>query len=149
MKKTINLKLFPFILLIVGSISISSCALKEEADEAKLTVEKFYQKMKENDYEAIVDMIDEEGLAANTKEEWIAVIKQKEDLGDFKGYDEGIGWHTSINNGITKVQVDYTTHYDLLENVYERFVLVKRENKFKVLSYQFNEDKSDLQEILK
>lgn len=147
--KKFNLKRLPVAFLILGSISISSCALKEEADEAKVTVEKFYQKMNDKNYDALAEMIDEEGLAANTKEEWISVIKQKESLGDFKGYDEGIGWHTSIDNGITKVEVDFTTHYELLNDLYERFVLIKRGDEFKVLSYQFNEDKSKLQDALK
>lgn len=148
--KKFNLKLLPIALLIMGSITISSCALKEDADEAKVTVEKFYQKMKDQDYDALAEMIDDEGLAANTKEEWITVIKRKETLGDFKGYDEGFGWHTSINNGVTEVQVDYITHYEQLEDVYERFVLIKRgKDGFKVLNYQFNQNKSELQEILK
>lgn len=149
MKNLLKIKPLSILFVAFMTFSISSCGLKAEADEAGKYVEDFYKKMKDNDYEAMLEMVDEEGLKASTEDQWLAVFKQKEALGEFEGYDEGLGWHTSINNGVTKVQVDYTTHYADFENVYERFVLVKRGEEFKILSYQYNENKSSLQDVSK
>ena len=77
-----------------------------------------------------MSLIDEESFEISTKEEWLAVITNKESSGKFLGYKQDIGFNIKTKNGITTVKLDYICNYEH-HTLYERLIMVKRGNPIK------------------
>ncbi len=134
-----------FILFAGLALVLNSCGFKKEADSAEKYAEQFYQHMQNDNMPAIEKMLDAAALSASPADQWKEVIQRKNDFGKLESYKKDIGFHTSINNGVTMVSLRYTCKYTNL-TFYEKLVLVKRGNEFKVYSYEYNQDKNQLSE---
>ncbi|OQY03359.1 MAG: hypothetical protein B6I20_05205 [Bacteroidetes bacterium 4572_117] len=132
-----------FILSFVSiAFFVVSCG---SANEAEKFGTEFHEYFKARDYENMVSMISEKGLNATPKEEWIGLFKNvNEKAGDLKSYKK-TNFHTSINNGITKVVLSYDI--EIGENkFYEKIYFEKHGETYKINMYEFNKDKSKLSE---
>lgn len=139
MKKVI----FSFILLLGFGFNMTQCGLGVVTEEAEKYADEFYNHMRNADYDGIIEMLDDEALAISPKEDWIAIIQQKDQYGKFEHLSKDMNFNTSINNGVTTVSFHYTAEYTNI-TFYEILKLVKRGNKFKILSYEYNNNKDAL-----
>ena len=140
MKKLLIPVIFSFLFL---AIIFSSCSIGETSAEAQSIAEEFYGYLSDKNYQKAMDLVDEESKTAAASDEWLAVLSQKEEYGKFLGFEKDIGFNTNYNNGTTTVKLNYTCDYEKL-TLYERFVMVKRGNLFKIMFYEYNTNKSDL-----
>lgn len=132
-----------FILLSGLALILNSCGFGKEADKAEKYAAQFYAHMQKGDMDAILAMLDTEALAASPADTWITVIESKNTFGKLESFKKDIGFHTSINNGVTTVSLRYTCKYTNTE-FHEKVVLVKRGKEFKILRYEYNQDKNQL-----
>jgi hypothetical protein len=135
-----------FHLFIFGSLLfvLGSCSVSPEEAEKQATV--FYEKLKQHDYEAIKGMLDEEALNANTWEEWLQILSNKEQLGELVSFEKSMGFHTNYQNGVSTISFRYTTEYTDL-TLYEFIKLVKRGEEYKVLVYAYYDTEQKLDEV--
>jgi len=141
-----HLTLFLALGLFLVGLNFQSCGFAADAEEAEKYVDEWYDNLKAKDYDALMAMVDEEGLEANSEEEWRTVLQQKEALGEIKSIEKDVGFSANSSDDVTTVTLDYTVEYDLV-TIYERIKMVKRGEEYKVLSYQYNEDKSRLENL--
>ena len=142
MKKILSTAVFPLLML---AATLNSCGIEEQNKAAESVAEKFYKNLSDKDYEKAMSLIDEESFEISTKEEWLAVITNKESLGKFLGYKKDIGFNINTKNGITTVKLDYTCNYEH-HTLYERLIMVKRGEFYKIMFYEYNTDKDKLTE---
>ena len=142
MKKLLSTLVFHLLIL---TITLNSCGIGEQTKAAEIVAEKFYKNLSEKDYDKAMSLIDEESFEISTKEEWLAIITNKESSDKFLGYTKGIGFNINTKNGITTVKLDYTCNYEN-RTIYERLKMVKRGNSYKIMSYEYNTDKGKLTE---
>ena len=116
--------------LFIGSYG---CGFGVTAKSAEPTANKFYELLKDRDYDKIELIIDD---AAGPKEDWIKVLKEQEVLGNLKSYKKKMGFHTSINNGVTTVELDYECEYDNATTD-EKLMLKKVDKGFKLAGYEY------------
>jgi len=136
--------LFPVILpMLFIATTFSSCGIGEDSAEAQTFVEEFYGYLSEKDYDKAMSMVDEDSKKITPQDEWLKILTQKESLGKFNGYEKSMGFNTHYNNGVTTVELNYTCNYEKME-VYEKFTMVKRGDVYKIMSYEYNTDKSKL-----
>jgi hypothetical protein len=139
MKKSLKISVF----FAAVSILLLSCEAVSESDKV---IQEFYENIKLQQYDKIPELLDSEALAANPANEWIDMITQIiSKTGKLKTYSR-TSFNTSINNGISKTVEDYTVEYEN-KTLYDRIVVVQKEGKYKILHWQFNEDKSKLEEV--
>lgn len=131
--------LYFFSLLLV----LGSCGFGDAAKDAEKYADQFFKHLKTEDYNAIGKMIDEEGLAANSMDEWMSVLEGKEVCGKLQKVKKKMGFNTSIKNGTTFVSLKYKTTYTDCE-LHEKLVLVERGKEYKVYRYEYNEDPSKI-----
>ncbi|MDG2228417.1 MAG: hypothetical protein P8L20_11845 [Flavobacteriales bacterium] len=142
MKKLLSTIVFPLMIL---TSALNSCGIGEQTKAAESVAEKFYKNLSEKDYDKAMSLIDEESFEISTKEEWLAVITNKESSGKFLGYKKDIGFNIKTKNRITKVKLDYICNYEH-HTLYERLIMVKRGEFYKIMSYEYNTDKDKLTE---
>ena len=142
MKKLLSTTVFPLMML---TTALTSCGIGEQTKAAESVAEKFYKNLSEKDYDKAMSLIDEESFEISTKEEWLAVLTNKESSGKFLGYKKDIGFNIKTKNGITTVKLDYICNYEH-RTLYERLIMVKRGESYKIISYQYNTDKGKLTE---
>jgi len=134
--------LFPVILpMLFITLAFSGCGFTEDASKAQTYVDDFYSYLSEKDYDKAMDMVDEDSKKITPEDEWLKILTQKENLGKFIGYEKDMGFNTHYNNGVTTVVLNYTCKYEEMD-VYEKFTMVKRGDVYKIMSYEYNTDKS-------
>ena len=130
-----------FSLLFVTLLAVSCDSTNDASEYGK----EFHEYFKVKDYDGMANMISEKGLSANPKEDWIGVFEGvNEQFGDLKSYTK-TGFNTSINDGITKVTLNYTIKFES-ETLYEQIEFIKEGEEYKIQFYEFNIDKSELSE---
>ena len=113
---------------------LGSCGFGKIADSAKPAAEKFYEHMKAHEYEAMEKML----YSGADVEEWMNVIRQKEVLGEMTSFKKNIGFSSSINNGVTTVELNYTCKYDEGTTA-EKITLIQEGEAFKVYGYEYKQ----------
>ena len=131
------------LLIISTVVLLSACGFGKAAKSAEPVAEKFYEMQASDNLSQLESILDEGALAANSIEEWKSVIQQKKDCGAFVSSEKKMGFHTSIDNGITSVTLNYKTSYESCV-YHEKIVLVERNGTYKVYSYEYNTDASKL-----
>lgn len=136
MKRTAFLLLslfgFAFFFAMCGSVNKSENA----ADE-------FYRLVKEKDYDALVELIDENALENHPSNVWTDLLKAKEEYwGDYISHKR-TAFSANTENGQTTTQLDFTVEHQK-GTLYERLKFVQRDDKMKIFDYQYNSVKSDL-----
>lgn len=126
-------KLFPLAILAVLFVTLYSCGIGVTAKSAEPTANKFYELLKERNYDKIELIIDD---AAGPKEDWIKVLQDQEVLGNLKSFKKKTGFHTSINNGVTTVELNYVCEYDN-GTTDEKLMLKKVDKGFKLAGYEY------------
>ncbi len=133
-----------FIPVIVGTvILLSSCAV---ITDAKKVSDQFMEAWKNKNYEAAIALVGEEGLAATSKEDWLAAFEQNfENHGEMKSFSSGNIKATTLNKSETTTKVHYTVEY-ADETLYVLVTLIKHseEEPFKVLGFKQDQTESAL-----
>ena len=130
--------LFLFSLLLI--FVMAGC---KSANESEKHADHFYEYLKDHDYESIYEMLDAETLKESPIEIVAGVFEQKEAYGKLNKVEKKVGFNTKTQNGLTFVTLDYTCTYDKL-TLHERLIFVKRNEDFKIYSYEFNENETEL-----
>jgi hypothetical protein len=142
MKNLLSAIAFALLILLT---SLNSCGIGEQNKAAELVAEEFYKTLSDKNYDKAMSLIDEESFEISTKEEWLAVITKKESSGKFLGYKKDSGFNINKKNGITTVKLLYTCNYEN-HTIYERLIMVKRGESYKIMAYEYNTDKGKLTE---
>jgi hypothetical protein len=140
MKKLLIPVIFSFLFL---ALIFTSCSIGETSVEAQSIAEEFYGYLSDKNYDKAMELVDEESKTATAEGQWLMVLSQKEGYGKFLGFEKDIGFNTNYNNGTTTVKLNYKCDYEKF-TLYERFVMVKRGNLFKIMFYEYNTNKSNL-----
>ena len=113
---------------------MNGCGFGVKAKTAEPIATKFYEILQSKEYNKLEAIMDE---SAGSKDEWMAVIDlQNEVLGDLKSFDKKLGFNTSINNGITSVELNYECQYE--NAVTDETLYLKQGKKgFKVTGYEY------------
>ena len=136
MKKSIFF--FLGILFILGSCSTE--AAEKVADE-------FHKKLDAGEVDYIVEsLVDHEGSSDENLEEFRDFLTGVVRMGDQKNRQQTSGFSKKYNNGVTTVKLNYTFEVDG-EIVYERLVLVDRDNGYKILMVTMHPDESYVEEF--
>jgi len=131
--KTLKL-FFPalFIVVVLGS----ACGHVSMSGEMG---DKFYSYLQQKNYEAIVQMLDNEALQKYSKKEWINMLASRNEyLGKPKSY-KTVGFHTETLPDKKIIKLDYKVDNPNGE-VFEEIKLVVKKDCLKLLSYSFVTD---------
>ncbi len=105
--------------------------------------DQFYSHLQENDYNAIIEMLDKDALSAYSKDEWVELLNSRNQyLGNLKSY-KNTGFHKNTSNGIEITKLNYEVN-NLNGLVYEEIEFIKRGNDYKILNYRFAPDLAEL-----
>ena len=128
------------ILLILGLVSFTSC---ESVDGAQKVADNFFQAFNNQDEKAMETILDQEFIIdAGIKDDFYDVFDQHASaLGNIKEY-ERYAFSTNINNGVTTVTLKFKCETDKKNPVYEKLKFVQRGEDYKVIAFQYNTDKS-------
>ena len=129
-----------FLISLLLTFGISGC---KSANEAEKHADQFYEYLKDQNYESIYEMLDAEALKESPIELIEGVFEQKEEYGKLNWFEKKVGFNNKTANGLTFVTLNYTCTYDKL-TLHERLIFVKRKESFKIYSYEFNEDETEL-----
>jgi hypothetical protein len=121
---------FIFVLLL----TMNSCGFGQAKEDAEKAIEVFHQHLDEQNYEAILKMIDPEALQITSKEEWVALFKNINEYGKMKKIDQDWSFKTNINNGVTTVELSYEVTFEN-GSIKENFTMRKMGDGFKILGY--------------
>jgi hypothetical protein len=137
-------KLFKFSALIFAvAVMFWGCKALSESDKV---VKEFYDDIKAEKYDAFVSLLDTAALTANPAKEWTELASGTvAKIGKLKSYSQ-TSFNTSIKDGVTKTVLDYTVQYEN-NTTYDRIVVVKRGTAYKILRWEFNTDKSKLEDV--
>ena len=126
--------LISFGIIFVLLLTMNSCGLGQAKEDAEKTIDVFHQHMKVHNHEAMLKMIDKKALKVTSKEEWLEIFEAMDRLGKIKKITQDSGFNTSINNGVTTVELSYTIVFDEGTKS-ENFIMRKRGKEFKILGY--------------
>lgn len=126
--------LFSFLSILSVLLLMNSCGFGVTAKTAEPTANKFYEVLQSREYHKLDALMDE---TAGSKDEWLDVLElQHEALGDLKSFDKKVGFHTSINNGVTSVELNYECEYE--NGITDETIYLKQVKKgFKVTGYEY------------
>ena len=130
-----NLLFFGFV--VISLFALNSCGLGEAKTEAQAAAKIFHKHMRNRDHESMVNMIHSEGLTLTPKEEWLKLFKGLDVLGKIKNIKQDMSFHTSIENGVTTVELNYTIDY-IKRTMNEQLILKKEGKTFKLIGYSIN-----------
>ena len=116
------------LLLLVGITSLTGCKTTEEA---KNFTEEFLTQVVNQEFDQAATKIS--ALAANGADvsSRCKLMYDNPDYGKLQSFEKGMGFNTSIQNGISTVQLNYDLTYEKGEVTYG-FVLVDRGAGFKI-----------------
>jgi len=126
--------IFSIGLIFVALITLSGCGLREANDEAAKEISKFHKHMKNGNHSAMVNMFDDEALRATPRREILTLFERIEQFGKVKNVTQNMGFNSSINNGVTTVELSYTIEFED-RTMQEEFTMRKTGDKFKILGY--------------
>ena len=133
-------KLQLFLSLLLFSILAVSCGSTMDAvEEGK----KFHEAYNAGEFQMLANM----SYNSEKVEDALGFYQvMNETYGDFKSFKK-TGFHSSINNGITKVVLNYTVEFENFEGkFYEQISFIKDGEVVKISGYNINKDKSKLPE---
>jgi hypothetical protein len=134
-----NLKLISTFILAFICIGLFSC---QSVKESKKVIDDFYSYTKAKDYNSIIGLLDPEALKSSPREQWINVLRGKEQMGNLIDYSQTYsGVNTS--NGVTTTVLKFEVTYDK-GTLYELFRLVENNGTYKILYYEYNENENSL-----
>ncbi len=136
-----QIKLFG-ILLILGFVSFTSC---ESVDGAQKVADSFFKAFNNQDEKAMETILDQEFVIdAGIKDDFYDVFDQHaSSLGNIKKYDR-YAFSANTNNGVTTVTLKFKCETDKRTPVYEKLKFIQRGDDYKVIAFQFNTDKSEI-----
>lgn len=102
--------------------------------------DRFYSLLQQGEYDMITELLDDEAVKEHPKEEWIDLLKSRDQYwGKLVNY-KNTGFHTETIDGLTITKLNYT-----VENTngiaYEKIELIKREQEYKILAYEFGSER--------
>ena len=126
--------LFTIIAIATLLFTLSNCGFGVTAKSAEPTANKFYELIKNEELHKMEALLDE---SAGSKDEWMSVLEaQKSALGKLLKYDKKVGFHTSINNGVTSVELNYECEYE--NGITDETLWLKQVKKgFKITGYEY------------
>ena len=137
-------RFYTVVVILILAVFISGFLFSSVSQSGK-TGNNFYNYLKANDYEAIIDLLDKEALKNITEDEWINILKSRNnDLGKTFNYTN-TGFHTSTINSKSVTQLDYTIQSNEA-TIYESIDLIKRDDGFKIIDYHFNKMYSKIED---
>lgn len=133
-------KFIKFIPVIVGTvILLSSCAA---ITDAKKVSDQFMEAWKSKNYEAAIALVGEDGLAATSKEGWLAAFEQNfENHGEMKDFSSG-NIKASTNDDVTTTKVHYTVEY-ADKTLYVLVTLIKKTEEAPFMILGFRQEKTE------
>lgn len=133
-------KISSFLSLLLVAFLVVGCDATQDATE---TGKEFHELLMAGDYDALTEMISEEGLDASSAEDWTDLFMRINES-EIESYKK-TGFNTNINNGVTKVTLNYTIELKKEDDTYyEEIIFIKKGDEFKLLHFSINKDKSKL-----
>ncbi|PLX07751.1 MAG: hypothetical protein C0596_10015 [Marinilabiliales bacterium] len=126
-------KIIPFVFIIVSVFAIQGCQKTSDAEDV---VDKFYSCLEENDYDGLVEFLDEETIEMYSEEVIISTMKERNEFwGDLKDRKKTFT-EIKTNNGQTKVVLRYDVENEN-GKTHEEFELLENDGEFKISYYEY------------
>lgn len=110
---------------------------RRNKDEVKMAAEQFYLMIKKGNHDGVIAMLDEEALKANTAQEWLALLKQHDQMLGAIRQHEYLNMVSRKTEGTVVYKAQYKARYDKKEMVLEEFIFIKRGNGYKLATFLF------------
>ncbi len=131
--KTLILSSFTLALII---FTFSSCNHISESGDIG---DKFYAYLQQEDYDAIILLLDTNALKNHTKNEWKKMLSERNQyFGKLESY-KPIGFHTETQENYKIIKLDYRVS-NSNGQVFEEIKLINRDNQIRILNYHFPSD---------
>jgi len=128
-------------LLIIGSLA-TACKSNWYAG---IKGKEFHKLLTAEKYDKLGDMISQEGEDATPKEDWIEFFKDINNIGGKIESVEEISFEKEDYDDKIKISIIYLLEFEFQEaSFYEEIVFLLDGNKYELLSYSINRDKSQL-----
>ena len=127
------------IISIVLTALISSGFFCSSVSRSGKMGDQFYSYLQNEDYNSIIEMLDEGALTQYSKKEWIQLFTSRSKyFGSLRSY-KNTGFHTNTANGLQIAKLSYEVDN---QNglVYEEIEFVKRGGNYKIFTYRFAPD---------
>lgn len=127
---------------IFGFFSLSSC---ESVDDAQAVADSFYTAFNNEDQAAMDTLLDKVSVIdAGIKQDFYNVFNQHwEAFGKVNSHDR-YSFATSTNNGVATVRLNFTCETEKGSTVYEKLRFIKRDNGYKIIAFEYNVDKAEI-----
>lgn len=123
-------------LLILTVFTFFSC---NHISESGAIGDKFYSSLQNEDYDAIVQLLDKEALKSYTKEEWKEVLSARNEyFGKLEWY-KPISFHTETHEGFKIIKLNFKVSNTNCQ-AFEEIELINRGEEIKILNYSFPAD---------
>ncbi len=123
-------------LLILILFSSSSCNHISESGDIG---DKFYAYLQQENYDAIIQLLDAEALKSYSKEEWKELLLTRNQyFGKLESY-KPIGFHTETQKDFKIIKLNYKVN-NTNGQVFEEIELINRGKQIKILNYRFPAD---------
>ena len=135
---------FFLIISIFGIISFSSC---ESVDEAQIVADSFFTAFNNEDQAAMDTLLDKASVIdAGMKEDFYNVFNQHwKAFGKVTSHSRYSFATSSNNNGTSTVRLNFNCETEKGTTVYEKLKFIKRENGYKVIAFEYNVDKAEIE----
>ncbi len=131
--KTLIISSFTLTLII---FTFSSCNHISESGDIG---DKFYSYLQQENYDAIILLLDTEALKNYTKDEWKEMLSARNRyFGKLESY-KPIGFHTETQENYKIIKLDYRVS-NSNGQVFEEIKLINRDKQIKILNYRFPSD---------
>jgi len=128
---------------IIGLLSLSSC---DSVNEAQLVSDSFFTAYNNEDQAVMDTLFDKELIVdAGMKDDFYKVFDQHwKTFGKITSHSR-YSFLTKTNNGLSTVELSYNCETEKGSDVYEKLIFVKRVEGYKIISYEYNVDKSEIE----
>ena len=136
--KSLKMKTLNFNLVFVAIVFfiLSSCSQVSQSGDVG---DDFYSYLQQENYEAIIRLLDEDALKKYSADEWKKLfMNRNEYYGKLNSY-KPVGFHTETQQDIKIIKLDYLVK-NVNGSVNEQIELIHRGNKLKILNYSFPVD---------
>ncbi len=138
------MKQINFFLLIgiFGLFSLSSC---ESVDEAQVVADSFFTAFNNEDQAAMDTLLDKESVIdAGMQNDFYNVFNQHwKAFGKVTSHSR-YSFATNSNNGTSTVRLNFNCETEKGTTVYEKLKFIKRDNGYKVIAFEYNVDKAEI-----
>lgn len=127
-----------YLVLFVLSSILISCS----TEEAEKVADEFHDRINKGEIDYVMEnLVDYEASDPEMAANFRSVLELIHSWGKHENRTKSLGYNKKFSNGVTTVKLSYTFDVDG-EHMYERLVLVKRDEGYKVLVVSMHPDES-------